>query len=154
MTHGIIFLWLFAGFLFLTGAYLISMNYYHWIYPWLARKKGSSPEGGFSLRPTSANSTSERSPFRLRLTLRDCSAYSPFSDPTLNFRARPPSQLLCSCTCNRPLCGGNGVVEDRFRLMARGNFGERLKRERELREVSMDELTKATRISTRFVEAL
>src|SRR5260370_2371096 len=38
--------------------------------------------------------------------------------------------------------------------MARGNFGERLKRERELREVSMVELTKATRISTRFVEAL
>jgi cytoskeletal protein RodZ len=38
--------------------------------------------------------------------------------------------------------------------MARGNFGERLKRERELREVSMDELTKATRITTRFIEAL
>jgi cytoskeletal protein RodZ len=38
--------------------------------------------------------------------------------------------------------------------MARGNFGERLKREREMREVSMDELTKATRISKRFVEAL
>jgi len=38
--------------------------------------------------------------------------------------------------------------------MARGNFGERLKRERELREVSMDELTKATRISARFVQAL
>ncbi len=38
--------------------------------------------------------------------------------------------------------------------MARGNFGERLKRERELREVSMDELTKATRIGARFVEAL
>jgi transcriptional regulator with XRE-family HTH domain len=38
--------------------------------------------------------------------------------------------------------------------MARGNFGERLKRERELREISMDELTKATRIGTRFVEAL
>jgi cytoskeletal protein RodZ len=38
--------------------------------------------------------------------------------------------------------------------MARGNFGERLKREREMREVSMDELTKATRISVRFVEAL
>ncbi|HET8921682.1 MAG TPA: RodZ domain-containing protein [Candidatus Acidoferrum sp.] len=38
--------------------------------------------------------------------------------------------------------------------MARGNFGERLKREREMREVSMDELTKATRISRRFVEAL
>jgi cytoskeletal protein RodZ len=38
--------------------------------------------------------------------------------------------------------------------MARGNFGERLKRERELREVSLDELTKATRISTRFLNAL
>jgi cytoskeletal protein RodZ len=38
--------------------------------------------------------------------------------------------------------------------MAKGIFGERLKRERELREVSMDELTKATRISQRFVEAL
>ena len=38
--------------------------------------------------------------------------------------------------------------------MARGNFGERLKRERDMREVSMDELTKATRISARFVEAL
>src|SRR5258708_431024 len=38
--------------------------------------------------------------------------------------------------------------------MARGNFGERLKREREMREVSIEELTKATRISTRFVEAL
>ncbi|PYU68423.1 MAG: hypothetical protein DMG49_16050 [Acidobacteria bacterium] len=38
--------------------------------------------------------------------------------------------------------------------MARGNFGERLKREREMREVSLDELTKATRISARFVEAL
>jgi cytoskeleton protein RodZ len=38
--------------------------------------------------------------------------------------------------------------------MARGNFGERLKRERELREVTMNELTKATRISTRFIEAL
>ena len=38
--------------------------------------------------------------------------------------------------------------------MAKGDFGERLKRERELREVSMDELTKATRISARFVQAL
>ena len=38
--------------------------------------------------------------------------------------------------------------------MAKGNFGERLKRERELREVSMDELSKATRISNRFLEAL
>ena len=38
--------------------------------------------------------------------------------------------------------------------MAKGNFGERLKRERELREVSVDELTKGTRISPRFLEAL
>jgi len=43
MAHGIIYLWLIVGFLFLLGAYLISMNYLHWIYPWLARKKGSSP---------------------------------------------------------------------------------------------------------------
>ena len=38
--------------------------------------------------------------------------------------------------------------------MAKGNFGERLKRERELREVPVEELTKATRISKRFLEAL
>jgi cytoskeleton protein RodZ len=38
--------------------------------------------------------------------------------------------------------------------MAKGNFGERLKRERELREVSLDELTKSTRISQRFLDAL
>ncbi len=38
--------------------------------------------------------------------------------------------------------------------MARGNFGERLKRERELREVTLDEITSATRISGRFLEAL
>lgn len=38
--------------------------------------------------------------------------------------------------------------------MARGKFGERLKRERELREVSLDELSKATRISNRFLQAL
>jgi len=47
-----------------------------------------------------------------------------------------------------------GSSRTRFRFMAKGNFGERLKRERELREVSMEELTKATRISARFVEAL
>jgi transcriptional regulator with XRE-family HTH domain len=38
--------------------------------------------------------------------------------------------------------------------MARGTFGERLKRERELREVSAEELSKATRISPRFLDAL
>jgi cytoskeletal protein RodZ len=38
--------------------------------------------------------------------------------------------------------------------MAKGTFGERLKRERDLREISIEELTKATRISQRFLEAL
>lgn len=38
--------------------------------------------------------------------------------------------------------------------MARGTFGERLKRERELREVSVSEVTAATRIGPRFLEAL
>ena len=38
--------------------------------------------------------------------------------------------------------------------MARGNFGERLKRERELREVTLEEITQATRIGPRFLKAL
>ena len=38
--------------------------------------------------------------------------------------------------------------------MARGNFGERLKRERELREVTLQEITSSTRIGPRFLEAL
>lgn len=38
--------------------------------------------------------------------------------------------------------------------MAKGTFGERLKRERELREVSLDEVSTATRISARFLQAL
>ncbi len=38
--------------------------------------------------------------------------------------------------------------------MARGNFGERLKRERELREVAPNEIVVATRISLRFLQAL
>ena len=38
--------------------------------------------------------------------------------------------------------------------MARGNFGERLKRERELREVTPNEIVVATRISLRFLDAL
>src|SRR5580692_7248715 len=40
------------------------------------------------------------------------------------------------------------------RGMARGNFGERLKRERELREVTLEEITAHTRIGPRFLEAL
>src|SRR5215475_6603420 len=38
--------------------------------------------------------------------------------------------------------------------MAKGTFGERLKRERELREVSLEEISKGTRIAERFLEAL
>src|SRR5215467_5002699 len=38
--------------------------------------------------------------------------------------------------------------------MAKGTSGERLKRERELREVSQKELTAGTRISTRYLDAL
>jgi cytoskeleton protein RodZ len=38
--------------------------------------------------------------------------------------------------------------------MAKGTFGERLKRERELREVKLEEISNATRISHRFLEAL
>ena len=38
--------------------------------------------------------------------------------------------------------------------MARGTFGERLKRERELREVTLKEITSATRIGPRFLDAL
>jgi len=38
--------------------------------------------------------------------------------------------------------------------MAKGIFGERLKRERELREVTLEEISKATRIAPRFMDAL
>jgi len=38
--------------------------------------------------------------------------------------------------------------------MAKGTFGERLKREREMREVSLEEVSNATRISARFLQAL
>ena len=38
--------------------------------------------------------------------------------------------------------------------MAKGTFGERLKREREMREVSLEEITAATRIAARYLDAL
>jgi len=38
--------------------------------------------------------------------------------------------------------------------MAKGTFGERLKRERELREVTVDEICSATRIAPKFLDAL
>ena len=45
-------------------------------------------------------------------------------------------------------------IEDRSEEMAKGMFGERLKRERELREVTIEEICSATRISPKFLEAL
>jgi cytoskeleton protein RodZ len=64
-------------------------------------------------------------------------------------RAQPP-QLAAS---RQPRLGRVGFA-DRVHFMAKGNFGERLKRERELREVSPNEVVVATRISLRFLEAL
>ena len=45
-------------------------------------------------------------------------------------------------------------IEDWYYAMAKGTFGERLKRERELREVSLNEIATATRIAPKFLEAL
>ncbi|HWY45720.1 MAG TPA: helix-turn-helix domain-containing protein [Candidatus Sulfotelmatobacter sp.] len=66
----------------------------------------------------------------------------------------------CSAVKTRPkaavshLAAVSGIVEERFHCMAKGTFGERLKRERELREVKLEEISNATRISHRFLEAL
>ena len=54
----------------------------------------------------------------------------------------------------RQLLGIRQKSRDRFDEMAKGTFGERLKRERELREVTIDELCSATRIAPKFLEAL
>jgi cytoskeletal protein RodZ len=67
---------------------------------------------------------------------------------------------VCAAISRRasPLSADSACVAlaspDKVRSMARGNFGERLKRERELREVSPNEVVVATRISLRFLEAL
>jgi len=65
-------------------------------------------------------------------------------------RRRQPPRLVAA---RRQRFGRAGFA-DRVQFMARGNFGERLKRERELREVSPNEVVVATRISLRFLEAL
>jgi transcriptional regulator with XRE-family HTH domain len=49
---------------------------------------------------------------------------------------------------------GGVKIEERFDEMAKGTFGERLKRERELREVTVKEIASATRIAPKFLEAL
>src|SRR5271155_2916229 len=38
--------------------------------------------------------------------------------------------------------------------MTKGSFGENLKREREMRGVTLDEISAATRIATRFLQAI
>lgn len=58
----------------------------------------------------------------------------------------PLHYLLTSFHCYTLLLRAEG--------MARGTFGERLKRERELREVTLEEITSATRIGPRFLDAL
>jgi len=62
--------------------------------------------------------------------------------------------LGCGRSLSSPSPAQYASLEERFRLMAKGTFGERLKRERELREVTLEEVSKATRISQRFLEAL
>ena len=76
-------------------------------------------------------------PFFRRLTLPQCRTYS---------HARKLSASRCGAMARHH--------RDRFEAMARGTFGERLKRERELREVTLDEVSTATRIAPRFLEAL
>ncbi len=49
---------------------------------------------------------------------------------------------------------GGVKIEEWFDEMAKGTFGERLKRERELREVTLKEIASATRIAPKFLEAL
>jgi cytoskeleton protein RodZ len=66
----------------------------------------------------------------------------------------PPQPVSWRLPANLSLCCTTRIGEDRFRFMATGTFGERLKREREMREVSLKEVTSATRIGPRFLEAL
>src|SRR5215469_10148936 len=54
----------------------------------------------------------------------------------------------------RPLGSDGARPPGPVEAMAKGTFGERLKRERELREVTLDEVSTATRIAPRFLEAL
>ena len=58
---------------------------------------------------------------------------------------------------NEVRCGGYKGFPAAFaayRAMAKSSFGEHLKREREMRGVSLQEISTATRISTRFLDAL
>ncbi len=87
--------------------------------------------------PYTASSSPDPSAFSSRPA-----SLSPFEIRHLGAPVVGPSSHRCYTLC--------GQVEG----MARGNFGERLKRERELREVTLEEITSATRISARFLEAL
>jgi cytoskeletal protein RodZ len=46
------------------------------------------------------------------------------------------------------------AVTGKLRTMTKGTFGDSLKREREMRGVSLDEISAATRIATRFLQAI
>ena len=64
-----------------------------------------------------------------------------------------PAQF--DCRRNRGISPkSGGKIEERFDEMAKGTFGERLKRERELREVTIKEIASATRIAAKFLQAL
>jgi cytoskeleton protein RodZ len=98
----------------------------------------------------------------LRLFDRPCAPfYSALQTRSLRDRQRPPSaaqlagfrvvgdlpdvshpQWHLTCQAIYGLC-----------FMAKGSFGEILKREREMREVTLNEVTVATRIAPRFLEA-
>jgi cytoskeletal protein RodZ len=76
-----------------------------------------------------------------------------------------PSQRTYSASgqCDLPVAASlfclaesaaSAQIEDRFDEMAKGTFGERLKRERELREITVAEICAATRIAPKFLEAL
>jgi cytoskeleton protein RodZ len=66
------------------------------------------------------------------------------------FRSWPPKILLFGATIAPPF----GIVWAGSLPMAKGNFGEHLKRERDMREVTLAELTAGTRIGPRFLEAI
>ena len=92
--------------------------------------------------------------------------YSPHeSDFFLNFgfglrssrRARAPASVIRVLAISPAQLTHSGIevapLHMGFGCMNKGSFGELLKRERELREVTLNEVTVATRIPPRFLEA-
>ncbi len=88
-------------------------------------------------------------------------AYSALKDPNL-----PRAPCAAACWATAADFDRHAVVFDvhrsaahrtaaghGLRSMAKGSFGELLKREREMREISLNELTVATRVPLKFLEA-